>query len=139
MKTFEQVFDPQIDIALELREAGRLKESLSLLSSFVGDIPKNDVRCLSIVGALFLEGKDYINAFVCYKKAVDSAPESDSASIGLFHSLWGLGREKEAFAELKRFLSISQSEEHFRLIEEMRDAAILAEKEEDDSKNDRVE
>lgn len=42
-------------------------------------------------------------------------------------------RYKDGFAELRRFLSISESEEHFRLIEEMRDASFL-EKDGDDFK-----
>ncbi len=58
---------------------------------------------------------------------------AELTSLGLFHTLWSMERYKDGFAELRRFLSISESEEHFRLIEEMRDASFL-EKDGDDFK-----
>jgi len=41
-------------------------------------------------------------------------------SLGLFHTLWSLGRFQEAYEEAKRFLAIRDSEEYRQMIEEMR-------------------
>jgi hypothetical protein len=38
-----------------------------------------------------------------FRKLVRLSPCSETASLGLFHSLWSLGREDEALEEIKRF------------------------------------
>lgn len=116
-------YEKQIDEALNLRDAGQLQESLCVISKIVGQIPREDVKTLRIVGVIFLDGKDFQNAFQCFQKALEIDPTSASASIGLFHTLWNMGRYSDGLAELRRFLSVSQSEEHFKLIEEMSEVA----------------
>jgi Flp pilus assembly protein TadD len=50
-----------------------------------------------------------------FKTAVSMAPNSERFSLGLFHCLWGQGKETEALEEMKRFICRADSEE-YRLI-----------------------
>ncbi|MEP7076424.1 MAG: hypothetical protein ABI878_11495 [Acidobacteriota bacterium] len=112
----------EIDEAIRLRDEDKVAEFGARVKATIDKIPAIDVTSLCAVGAILIENKDYADALKCFSVAVENHPLSASASIGLFHALWNTERREEAFAELRRFLSISESEEHFRLIEEMRDA-----------------
>ena len=118
----EEKYDRLYQDALKLRDSGHPEESLRALSSLIGIDDESDARVLVVMGTIYLESKDFIEAVNLYKKAVELKPRDPLASLGLFHSLANARQEKDAFAELRRFLSISESDEHFRLIEEMRDA-----------------
>lgn len=45
------------------------------------------------------------------QRTVDTAPASQLASRVHFHALYGLGRNKDAVAELRRFHAVAESEE----------------------------
>lgn len=111
----------QIDEAFELNQAGKIKESLTILSNTFENIPANDIKSLGLVGSLFREANDLPKALYCFQKAVESDLNSPRASLGLFHTLWRLERYDEGFDELERFLSISESESHSALLEDMRE------------------
>ena len=123
-KMYQMDYASTIDEAIELREAGNTAKSLRILSKIVDEIPHQDVKALVVAGALLREGRKFEAALSCLNKAIESDPSSPGASLGLFHTLWNMGRYDDGFAELHRFLSISQSDEHFRLIEEMRDSLL---------------
>ena len=130
-----KMYTKQINKALKLRDAGKTQESLAILSSIIDIIPTNDLEALVIVGSLLREANDLLNALYCFQKAVEIYPISPRASLGLFHTLWRMGKYDDGFAELERFLSLSESEEHFRLIEEMRDSYLEEDKIENMNKN----
>jgi tetratricopeptide (TPR) repeat protein len=117
----EKEYDKKIAEALELRNAGKTHESLSILSNIFEGIPAGDIITLKLVGSLFREGNELHKALYCFDKAVESNPISPGASLGLFHSLWRLGRYDKAFDELERFLSISESEKHLMLLADMKE------------------
>ena len=116
----EKEYDEKIDEALKLRNAGEIQESLSILSNIFETIPANDIRSLGLVGSLFRESNELTKALYCFDKAVESDPLSSRASLGLFHTLWRMERYDEAFNELERFLLLSESHEHFMLLEDMK-------------------
>ena len=117
----EKEYSKQIDEAFELRQVGKIEESIILLSNMFESIPSTDIKALGLVGSLFREANELSKALYCFQKAVESDPISPRASLGLFHSLWRLERYNEGFDELKRFLSISESEAHFMLLEDLRE------------------
>jgi hypothetical protein len=47
------------------------------------------------------------------------SPDLESVSKGLFHSLWKQGKLVEALEEVKRFQSISDSEDYQEIIREI--------------------
>jgi predicted Zn-dependent protease len=55
-----------------------------------------------------------------FRRLVALSPTSEKASLGLFHSLWASNRPIEALDEMKRFLSISESDEYEVLRKEFR-------------------
>ena len=117
----EEEYDRLYQDALKLRDSGKPQESLGVLSSLIGINDESDAQLLVVMGTIYLESKDFIKAVDLYKKAVELKPRDPLASLGLFHALVNARKNKDAFAELRRFLSISESDEHFRVIEEMRD------------------
>ena len=50
-----------------------------------------------------------------FTQAISLSPKSEKISLGLFHCLWGRGKQNEALEEMKRFLSLADSDE-YRLI-----------------------
>ena|SRR5690606_9893045 len=120
----EEEYDLQLKDALKLRDSGDLLASLNILSRLLGYEQKRDAGILTIMGDLYENTNDIPQAINCFRKAIELAPTAELPSLALFHALWDSGHYNEGFAELRRFLSIAQSEEHFRLIEEMRDAVL---------------
>jgi tetratricopeptide (TPR) repeat protein len=118
----ENEYEKQIDQAFQFNQSGRNQEAIAVLSKVFGDIPASDIKALGLVGSLLREANELSKALYCFQLAVESDPASERSSLGLFHTLWRLERYDEGFDELRRFLSISESEEHFRLLEEMRDS-----------------
>lgn len=108
-----------IDLAFELNQQGKIEESVAALSTIYMDIPGDDIGSLGIVGSLFREANELSKALYCFQKAFEVDPNNPRVSLGLFHSLWRLERYGEALDELKRFLSVSESDEHSRLLSEM--------------------
>ena len=57
-----------------------------------------------LLGSLYLfELHQPEKALPCFKKSTELSPKSERASLGLFHSLWSLGKEVEALEEMKRY------------------------------------
>lgn len=46
---------------------------------------------------------EYAHARIAFEKVLKRKPKNELASIGLFHSLWGVGNTDKAFDEMKRF------------------------------------
>ncbi len=84
--------------------------------------PKRRAAILGTLAHIHFTMKKFNEALGFYKEAVELSPKSELASLGLFHTLWNLNRVWDAYGEAKRFLSLRDSEEYFRMIEEMRDA-----------------
>lgn len=114
-KEFEQLFEE----AIELRDSGNLHKAVNKLTQILSGHPKYDTAVLGIMGNIYWELNDLSKAIECYEKAVELNPKSEMASLGLFHTLWKMGKENDAFTEMERFLSISTSEEYSLLLDEM--------------------
>ena len=110
--------------AIELRDSGNLGLAIEKLSKILEDKPslKTATGVLGVMGNMYWDLKDYKSAAICYQKAVSNSPTSELASLGLFHSLWDLGDTDEAFEEMKRFLSLAESDEYVRLLKEIESA-----------------
>ncbi len=58
-------------------------------------------------------------AIPCLEKAVRLSPRSELASLGLFHSLWQIGKQGEALEEMKRFQTVSHSKDYDEILAEI--------------------
>jgi tetratricopeptide (TPR) repeat protein len=54
-----------------------------------------------------------------FKTAVSLAPRSEKFSLGLFHYLWGQRKQLEALDEMKRFMSLSDSQDYREILSEL--------------------
>ena len=51
-----------------------------------------------------------------FKLAVSLSPRSEKVSLGLFHCLWANGKQEEALEEMKRFLSLANSDDYVKIL-----------------------
>jgi tetratricopeptide (TPR) repeat protein len=116
------LIDQCFEEAIELRDAGDLANAVEKLKEALGMDPKHHPTVLLILGDLYHSQKDFNKARECQQETVRLSPDSELASLSLFHTLWDMGDKWAAFREAKRFLSRHDSKEYFLMIGEMRDA-----------------
>ena len=112
-----------LDQALRLRENGDLESALREIQLLTKITPQK-ASVAGILATLFFEGKIWPEAARWYRLATKLNPKAELASLGLFHSLWEMGRQKQAFAEMKRFLLIARSKEYVRLLRELHSETV---------------
>lgn len=105
--------------AIKLRDSDKCLEAIEKFNEILSKSPKYKAPVLGVMGHIYFKLKDLEKALDCYEKTVNLSPKSELASLGLFHTLWNLGRHDDAFNEMKRFLSLSSSEEYTHLLSEM--------------------
>lgn len=120
------LIDQCFEEAIELRDAGDLTKAVKKLKEALAMDPKNRATVLLILGDVYHSKKDFNRARECLQETVKLSPDSELASLILFHTLWDMKDEWAAFREAKRFLSRHDSKEYFLMIEEMRDAFLDA-------------
>jgi tetratricopeptide (TPR) repeat protein len=110
--------------AIELREIGNHAEAIELLKTIeheAGDRP----NFLLVIGDLYRVQGDADQALHYFGRAIEAAPAHELASLSLFHLLWEMGEhgienaQGRALEEIKRFMSISDSEDYRRIISEL--------------------
>ncbi len=73
-----------------------------------------------LIGHIYYFGMSDLDRSVpYYEKAIKAAPRAEMPSLGLFHVLWELNHENEAFDEMRRFLSTSNSQAYTELLDDM--------------------
>jgi len=112
--------------AVELRDKGDLDSSIEKLKEILHQNERVNAAVLGYLGNIYWDLGDLESARKCYKRSTQLNPGSELASLGYFHTLWDMGKFRRAVAEARRFLSKRDSEEYFRMIEEMRDAFVEA-------------
>ncbi len=101
--------------ALRLRDEGRLHEALNLIEQLIVEHP-GKYKLLLIAAEIHWDLGTLDGAVNLCQLAIGLRPESEWASLGLFHSLWKMGKKDEALNEMKRFVSISHSEDYAEII-----------------------
>ncbi len=110
--------EPEFNRALRLRDGGDWLGAATIFERLDAEHP-NQAAILGMWSSIYFHLKDWERALPLYLQTVALSPKSELASLGLFHSLWNVGRQKEAFTEMRRFLSLRESEEYRQLIEEV--------------------
>jgi tetratricopeptide (TPR) repeat protein len=108
-----------VEKILAYKREKNYKLAIKEATNFTTKFPKKATP-FGLLGSLYFELNDYYNAKINFEIATKISPRSETASLGLFHSLWGIGEKKQALDELNRFTSISESDEHNKLIEEIK-------------------
>lgn len=100
--------DKKIEKILEKKEQGNYKGAIMEAEDLLQKYPDIDYL-FGLVASMYFENEQFEKAAEQYKKAVEIFPTSQMASLGLFHSLWQLEQNDDAFEEMKRYMSISNS------------------------------
>jgi len=122
----EGAIEERFKTAIELRDSERFDDAIEKFTQILAMAPTRRAPILGVMGHIYYKQRAFDKALECYTEAVLLSPRSELGSLGLFHTLWDMGRERDAFAEAKRFLKLQDSDEYFLMIEEMRDAFIDA-------------
>jgi tetratricopeptide (TPR) repeat protein len=110
--------DEKVSHASELVKLGKFDDACSLLESLHNEHPSSLLVAKSLANVLWnLDKID--DAIYYYTYALNLSPESEDASLGLFHCLLESDRDDEAFNELRRFLSVADSEEYRSILKEL--------------------
>jgi uncharacterized protein HemY len=107
-----------LDRCVKLIGKGKHREALRILQLLSRQHPRS-AAVFGTLGRAFFEIGDLQKSRGAFQSAVDLNSKSELASLGLFHSLWGLHAASEAFAEMRRFLSISDSSEYKTLLRDL--------------------
>ena len=78
--------------------------------------PKSGLFTAVLANALGSLGKTE-EAERYFKNAVVLSPEDEKVSLGLFHCLWGQGKREQALEEVRRFISLAESEEYRTILD----------------------
>jgi tetratricopeptide (TPR) repeat protein len=108
---------------IDLRQHQCFQEAVKVLESVVQRFP-GEASVFWLLGSIYLHDLDQPQkALPMFRKAVRLCPRSPRASLGLFHSLWDLEREREALRELNRFQSIAHCDDYDEILAEIREKA----------------
>jgi tetratricopeptide (TPR) repeat protein len=119
--------NPELNAMLErgiqLRLDGRFHEAIKVLKATVQRFP-DQVPALWYLGSVYLHDLDQAaNALPFFRKGARLSPRSRRASVGLFHALWNVGRQREALRELTRFQSVGHCGDYVKILAEVRKKA----------------
>ena len=104
--------------AVKFKDAGQFDSAKRLLLDLANEDPESTAT-FAVLGDVCMDMGVLDEAVTAFKRAVELAPTLEAVSLGLFHSLWKLGRRVEALEEAKRFQSISDSEDYREIIKEI--------------------
>ena len=106
------------DAAL-LKANGKLHESVQQFCQIAHEYP-DFAPTFGMMGHLFWELGNIEEAINCFRTVVKLSPQSELGSLGLFHVLLEAKHVDEAFTEMKRFLSLADSEEYRLLLHDIK-------------------
>jgi tetratricopeptide (TPR) repeat protein len=114
----KEELEAQMSQANKLHDAGQFESARKIYLDLAEKDPQS-IRILAGLGLTCMEMEALDEAVSVFKRAVELAPALESVSKGLFHSLWNFERRVEALEEIKRFQSISNSEDYEEIIKEI--------------------
>jgi tetratricopeptide (TPR) repeat protein len=109
--------------AILLQRAGRFQEAITVMEKTVEEYPRF-WRLWWYLGGIFLHDlRKPLKAIPVYRQATRISPESERASIGLFHALWDSDRIDEALAEIKRYQLLTnwKCKDYLEIVAELHD------------------
>ena len=113
-----EYLDKSIQDIFNSKNKGDIGEAIRKAKLLADELPTDPAVC-GVLASLYFQVDKFDESAVFFKKAVDLSPASEVASLGLFHSLWSIGKKEEALKEMRRYLEISESEEYKNLLSEI--------------------
>jgi predicted Zn-dependent protease len=108
---FEELFKA----ALRHRDRADYEKALVILQQLSKRRPRS-ASVHAILGDVYWRQKRLKEAVGSFRRATKLSPNSELASLGLYHTLLESGREKAARAEMARFLALAPSKEYAAIV-----------------------
>jgi tetratricopeptide (TPR) repeat protein len=115
-----------LSIAIDLKNSGELEVARFILERLAEYNPY-DPSVFGLLGIIFWNLKIMDQAEHNFRKTTQLSPHSETASLGLFHSLWEQDKLDKALEEMKRFIRLKPSEEYTLTLEEIKQSMEEAE------------
>jgi predicted Zn-dependent protease len=106
------------DRAAKLVDAGDLTAAKSILLDLSVQDPSSPA-ILAVLGDVSWKMGELEEAAAIFRHAIELRPTLEAVSLGLFHCLWELGKRVEAMEELKRFQTVSDSQDYRAIVKEI--------------------
>jgi predicted Zn-dependent protease len=107
-----------LDAAIKSHRDHKSRQAAKALEQLARAHPES-APVAGMLGGIYFELDDFSKARRWFKRATELSPRSELASVGLFHSLWELGRSTEAVSEMRRFLRLSDSPEYTKVLRDL--------------------
>jgi tetratricopeptide (TPR) repeat protein len=114
-----------LDRAIGLKRQRKNRQAIQILLLLSRQYPRS-ATVHGLLGGTYFELDDMGKAANAFTQAIRLNPKSELASLGLFHSLWERNQRHQAFAEMRRFLSIAPSEQYTTLLRDLAIAGQIA-------------
>ena len=111
MKTDQEQFDE----ARLLRGRGDIAGARQILETLIARQPRS-AALLATLGDIYWDLGLLDNAISSFRSATLFSPQSETASLALFHALWDHGLDESAFDEMRRFMMTNKSSEYEALL-----------------------
>jgi tetratricopeptide (TPR) repeat protein len=116
--TKKQQLEEVLQAAIDAYDAGRVDQAVEHLAQRASSFPRA-ARLWGYLGFLYGEAGEHAQAVRAFRKTATISPHSEKASLGLFHSLWNIGKTDAAFDEMRRFVKSNDSPRYRQLIRDM--------------------
>jgi predicted Zn-dependent protease len=116
--TKKQQLDELLQAAIDTYHAGQIDQAIDHLVDGASTFPKA-AKLWGYLGFLYGEAGDHAKAERAFRKTTALSPHSEQGSLGLFHSLWHMGKTNAAFDEMRRFVKSNDSPRYRQLIRDM--------------------
>jgi uncharacterized LabA/DUF88 family protein len=114
----QEEFKRRLAQAIDLKNQERYSDAAQILEDLRETNP-HSASVHALLGHALWEQKELTKAVHSFKRAVKLSPESELASLGLFHTLMEVGDEQGAFQEMDRFRRAAVSKEYESLAREL--------------------
>lgn len=101
--------------AIDMESVGNTCKALEILNVLIQRKPAW-APALGVAGAIYYNMRRFEEAAQYFRAVTVASPKKETPSLGLFHSLWQLGRQEEAIREAKRFLEVEKSEDYEKIL-----------------------
>lgn len=111
-------FEKQFSEAVKLKKTGQFECAKKILLDLQEKDPQS-TAILAVLGDICWDMQLLEEAVSTFRRAIELSPTLEAVSLGLFHCLWELGKHEEALEEVKRFQSLSDSEDYREIVKEI--------------------
>lgn len=107
--------DQQIERAQWYRKRGRYECARDILTQLAQAEPRSTAVHV-LLGDTLAQLGQWDEAVLVFRKAIGLNPDSETASLALFHCLWKHDDREQAFEEMKRYMAEHDSQEYKEIL-----------------------